>query len=45
MNFASTISIEKCIEKITNIELILIVEMSTEGNLMNEEYQKNLRQS
>ena len=36
------ISGEKCIEKITNIELILIVEMSTEGNLMNEEYQKNV---
>ena len=36
------ISGEKCIEKITNMELILIVEMSTEGNLMNEEYQKNV---
>ncbi len=36
------ISGEKCIEKITNMELILIVEMSSEGNLMNEEYQKNV---
>ena len=26
------------------MELILIVEMSTEGNLMNEEYQKNVIQ-
>ena len=36
------ISGEKGIEKITNMEIILILEMSTEGHLMNEEYQKNV---
>ena len=38
------ISGTKSIEKIKNMELILIVEMSSEGHLMNEEYQQNVIQ-